>query len=168
MSKLSDLRPHVKETLALQAIFFQLGYDQKTLAVVYAKDALGVAVIKDGVAHAFPSVPIPAGLTSEAFSAEWKNACATWNSSPKGDRHDLVEQSSVRTRAVLILSELVARDLRPPAASQLDFCCPFCGGHVRADGDDCSVLHSLPTCSKFNSMDALEFIKNCRYIAEGN
>jgi hypothetical protein len=36
--------------------------------------------------------------------------------------------------------------------------CPFCGADISAAIEDGGVLHMLPTCDRFDRLDALEFI----------
>ncbi len=40
--------------------------------------------------------------------------------------------------------------------------CPFCGLVIKADPDHFIVSHELPTCGKFDQMDALTFITAVR------
>lgn len=43
--------------------------------------------------------------------------------------------------------------------------CPFCDGQATAgylDGEDPVVLHTTPTCSKFDDLDLPEYIAACR------
>jgi hypothetical protein len=40
--------------------------------------------------------------------------------------------------------------------------CPFCGLKIAASVDDPSILHALPTCEKFDKLDALTYITEVR------
>jgi hypothetical protein len=46
-----------------------------------------------------------------------------------------------------------------PAAGLADLGpCPFCGLHIAADPDHGIVSHALPTCARFDRLDATAFI----------
>ena len=164
--KLQDLPTHIRETLALQTILLQIGHDQDDLYVVFAKDALGISIFKNGEHHIFPSALRPADKKQNELVAEWSLACATWNESSQAEPCELTENSDVRKKAVLIIAELVDIDLMP--VGKMEFSCPFCGRHVVADGANLSVLHVLPMCAKYQEMDPLKFLKECRYAMAGN
>jgi len=166
VSKLAELSPYVRETLALQDMLMSLGHDQDDLYVVFADNGIGMSILREEKQHPFPTALRPPELERDTFLAEWKAACAVWNESSQEDRHQLVETSDVRQRAVLIVNQLVALDLLPPQV--LDFQCPFCGGLIQVNGTKSSVLHTLPTCSKFKNLDPTSFLKECHYAFDGN
>ena len=166
MTKLQDLPPYIKETLALQEIFLQLGHEQGDLYVVFARDALGMSVYKSGQQHMFLSALRPAGKDQDELVAEWRQACDAWNASPQDERHELVESSDARRRTGLLVGQLVILGLMP--ACRVEINCPFCGRRVVADRGEMSTSHAAPPCSKFLEMDTLQFLKECRYAIEGN
>lgn len=166
VSKLSDLKPYVKETLALQDIFLSLGYDQDELFAVCSNNGLGISILKNGEHHTFPSALRPPELTRELFVEEWLNAIQIWNVSPQDERHQLVLATDVRQRAALLIAQLVDQDLIPKQAINLP--CPFCGRHLFFDSTISAAGHIAPPCQKFVELDSLEFLKACRYAIEGN
>lgn len=40
--------------------------------------------------------------------------------------------------------------------------CPWCGSKVKTDPENCIVYHALPTCDRFDKLDALSFISAMR------
>jgi hypothetical protein len=43
--------------------------------------------------------------------------------------------------------------------------CPFCGGDLAATilgSPDPGVIHSLPTCEKFDALEPIAFLRACR------
>ena len=166
MNKLSDLKPYIRETLALQDIFLSLGHEQDDLFVIFDGRAASVSILKNGLHHPFPAALPPPGLTKETFQTEFKEACLAWNQASQEERHQLVEESDVRKRAVHIVANLVAQDLNP--IKEIDFPCPFCGGHVHADGLEGSTGHTTPPCSKFQNLEPMAFLKACRHEMTGN
>jgi hypothetical protein len=164
--KLDDLPKHIRETLAMQAILLQVGFEQDVLFVVLGRDGLGMAILKDGEHHVFPSALRPPDKSQSELVGEWSSACETWNASPQEDRHRLTEDSDVRKRAVPLLAQLSILGLMP--TPKTDFPCPFCGEHVFACGASLSASHAAPPCKKFTELDLLSFLKQCRHAMIGN
>lgn len=45
---------------------------------------------------------------------------------------------------------------------EIEVKCPFCGGMVAAGSKPAILIHSLPTCNRFNESDADEFLRQVR------
>lgn len=43
----------------------------------------------------------------------------------------------------------------------VEFKCPFCGGKVAATKEKGSVVHTVPTCKKFDDLDPIDFMHAC-------
>jgi hypothetical protein len=158
--KLSELPEHLKEVLAMQDILIGIGYSQDILSIFPCDEGIGVLVFLGGIHHKLLATNTKVSDVDE-FVAQMTTATKTWNSASQEEREDLVANSKNRRNAVMIIACLNASGILPD--QPLDFDCPFCGKHVRANTSDFSVSHAMPICERFDTSDPISFLRDARH-----
>lgn len=46
----------------------------------------------------------------------------------------------------------------------VEFVCPFCGGRCAASKKECAVVHTKPTCDKFDKLEPDDFLHACNAV----
>lgn len=108
MSVVEPTHTAIREALAVQAVFMQLGFLADHLYFAAQGGRTLVVVRRDGkefIYDAGPHAPIP----KEKLADTWRSAAAWWNSLPQPERHAFVDASESRKNLVIIMTALMAK-----------------------------------------------------------